>query len=368
MDDLNYIFGDDMVYAVHEGQFVASADSIEELEKMSWGNPGDGYAEHGLGPEHGAGGELPCRECGGEVDPLDGRCLHCGYSTVHGDPFGHDHNVHASVIGPGGIKGTILAKTRDIWGEEVAVRFANGRIAHLRVVPDGTLQGGFKASTEKVASTTRTAAEDLQVQLDAGFDTGREGIVARLADLDDICSEGRHHIASATAADAAAFDSIIVAAEVERGTLREALEAIDAEAAANAEFAPYDIQAAPAQASLGSGEGNWLDSTVSAMIADAESQDFDTIVREGALLFVADLNDGALADTGVTRDMAVRDIRSRTAGIDPAVAQEIERDYLAAVEAARRDELSTRAAAVQKHASVDETDPYADLPDDILFS
>jgi hypothetical protein len=367
MADINYVFDDDMVYAVHDGQFIASADSIGELEKMAVGvgDYTDPASYH----------DGPCNYCGTPLSPGAAVCDNCGkppYEAPAADasPYPPDRRNYQgnTVVGPGGIKGTVLAKTRDIWGEEVAVRFENGRIAHLRVVQDGTLQGGFKESIEKVASTKTSTADTLQARLDVDFDSGRDGIIARLADLDDIGAEGRHHIGSVNDTEAAVLDGIIVTAEVERGTLREALEAIDAQAAADAEFAPYDIQAAPAQASLGRGEGNWLDSTVSAMIADAESQDFEQIVREGAVIFVSDLTDGALADTAVTREMALREIRSKTAGIDPTVAQQIERDYLAAAESARRQELGSRTAAIQKQASAAQADPHADLPDDILFS
>lgn len=408
MEDPTYIFKDSEVYAVREGKVVASASSVEELEKLAFGEDGPdyGYGEQGSSggptrmprdpddPSPGPG-QYICPNC--QTDTHDwgsGSCAHCGerltdndpepydlhadddHGPMDSDPYdvdqGPDHhspwNMQASVIGPGGIKGKILAKTRDIWGDEVSVRFENGRIAHLRVVHDGTLQGGFKESTEKVSSTTSSPADQLLARLEADFDAGRAGIVARIADLEDICSEGRHLIATRQASqNVASLDGIIVTAEAERGTLREALEAIDADAATQAEFAPYEIKAAHSQASIGRGDGGWLDGVVSGMIAEAEGQDFNKIIREGSLLFVSDLDDGAIADTGVTRDMATRHIRSKTAGIDSEAAAGIERDFLAQVEAARRTEVTSRAHGVQKEASTT-VDRYADLPDDILFS
>lgn len=389
MSDLHYVFKDDKVYAIREGKVVASADTLGDLEKRvaNWGDLQRSEYEQ---PE--PEGQYACPNCQKPAhDWGNGTCPHCGEQLVdneshHHDPYGDDDHgpmdsdydpnpgghhspwdMTASVVGPGGLKGKVLGKVRDVWGEEVAVRFENGRIAHLRVQQDGSLQGGFKESIEKTASAPAATGADLLARIEAHFDATRQGVTARLAEIESIRMEARERIASASPADASVFDSIMLTAEVERGTLRQALDAIEADEATQAELAPYEMKAAPAQESLGRGEGNWLDGVVSAMVAEAEGQDFDKIANEEPALFVSDLYPGALADTGVTRDMATSHIRSKTAGLARAQADGIERTFLANVEAARKAALSERRTTVHKQAAARE-DKYKDLPDDILFS
>lgn len=353
--------------------------------------PDYGYGEQRAVNESG-GGQYhgQCSTCGsrGQVGTNSGLCEVCEGDEAARDPLMrglgngfhdpsmgtsfdyHDdhppHHMAATVVGPGGLKGKVLGKVRGLWSDEVAVRFENGRIAHLRVLNDGSLQGGFTESIEKVASTRKSASDELRARLETRFEPTRAGIAARFTELEAIRAEGRAHIASASAAEAAALDSIMLTAEVERGTLRQALDAIEADEAAQAEFAPYAMQAAPAQESLGSGEGNWLDGVVSAMVAEAESQDFDAMLKEEPHMFVASLNDAAVVDMGVTRDMASNFIRSRTAGLATDRRDDIARTFLANVEDARKREASTRKQTIHKEAASRE-DKFKDLPDDILF-
>jgi len=387
MSELHFIYENDKVYAIREGKVIASADNLAELEqKVGFGEPGFGerdpygHASEGVCPDCGAttfGDVCSNPECaqswtdsnilhpseyGGPRDP---QAQHSG-----GDPQEQGHspwNMQAStdathVITPGGLKGKILSKTRDVWGEEIAVRLENGRIAHLRVTED------TKFSIEKTAST-KTAAESLTAALEAPFGPDRASLLARMEKLRDIRQEAVTALASRTASyeDAQTLNGIIVASDAERSTLRQAIDALDAQEAEGYGYKPLEYTAGPVGESLGSGEASWLDGVVNDMIAEAEGTDFDAVLKEEPHTLVASLSDGTVADMGSTRHVALNHIRSKVAGIAPERAEEIARQFLTNVEEARKASLAQRKTATHKEASAQE-DRYASLPDDILFS
>ncbi|WP_028058374.1 zinc ribbon domain-containing protein [Candidatus Solirubrobacter pratensis] len=390
MSDLHFIYENDKVYAIREGKVVASAENLATLEtKLAWDGADTGYSG-GFGEHEDPNNyhDGPCAGCGTPLAPGDQKCEYCGHpaggqqfpefdpdgnAAPYGDP-GDDYpdmggnspwDTTAStrathIVTPGGLKGKILSRVNDVWGEEVAVRLENGRIAHLRVTED------TRFSTEKTAST-RSAAVELTSRLEAPFGSDRASITARLKALEGMRSDAIAAQRTASHEDAQTLDGIVVAADAERGTLRQALDAIEAQEAQAYAYKPLEYTAGPVGESLGGGEASWLDNTVNEMIAEAEGTDFDKVLTEEPHTLVASLSDGTVADMGSTRAVALAHIRSKVAGIAPERAQEITQRFLTSVEETRRSELANRKQTTHKEASAKE-DRYAALPDDILFS
>jgi hypothetical protein len=320
-----YTFEGNEIFAIHEGKVIASGTKMGEVESTALE-----YLE-ALTSERDAEAKKKAKK----------RATH--------------------IITPNGIKGEILGTTPSIWGERVSVRLANGEFREYET------RGDEQWITEKTASVANPA-DGLEQRLAANFDRNREGLIARLEELASISREASDQITlGAPYLAEVKLDEVRTAAEAESRAVKEALDHLDSVDAENfipnTPFQPSVVE----QADLGRAKGDtWLDSVTNDMIAESEGQDFEKILTEGPALFVTDLDDGAVADTGVTREMALSHITARTAGFQGEEVDTYREQFLARVEIARRAELADRKTANHKEAAaVEET--LSDVPDEALF-
>ncbi len=275
------------------------------------------------------------------------------------------------VTTPSGLTGQILNNTEGVWGEEVTVRWENGRISRYHVQAGGP--GGAFTFEQKETDKPQSALEYLEQTLNAAPDGTKASLAKRINDLDGLKQRAASVIqAGASYADQQKIDNIVIAAEHEQLEVKEALdhlEQADAEAFIPEQpFQPYAVE----QADLGRTDGTWLDDTIDQMATEAEGTDVDALLAEEPGQFVADLDTGTLGDAGVTREMAYSHITSKTAGFaDTEDRENLRTDFLARVEMARRDELADRLKAEQKKAKKQAKKAKKaeeDLPDDLLFT
>lgn len=346
MNGLDFIFENGRAYALREGKVIEAADSIEDLEERL--------------------ARSTCPNCGGSVSSNDEVCPHCGEPLTDVEDNAEkekESKTATHVSTPNGLKGKILGRNDGLWGEEVTVRFENGRIAHLRV-SDKT-----KFSSERTASAS-SPLEDLRKRIEASYGQDRDSLNQRLEELSEIRQEAGRIASSGTSyADEVVLDDLAVTATAESSQVKQALELVN-ERTAQAYRPPspsFQMQAAAPQHSMGGGDASWLDHTVGQVVAEAEGRDFEQVLNEEPELFISDLSDGAVADARATRDMAVSHIRARTAGIDREQASEYERVFVDRAEQARKVAHSQRKQETHKEAATKE-DKYKDLPDDILFT
>jgi hypothetical protein len=270
------------------------------------------------------------------------------------------------IITPNGVKGEILGRTPDVWGEQeqITARFANGQISTFMVHGDADVQ--WVRDNSKTASASDPVAH-LAAVLDEDYDHDIQSLTARHDQLLNLVRE-----ASRLAADGAPYtveiklDEIRTAAENERLEVKEALDhlqAADYESfIPDAPFAPHAVE----QADLGTSGNDWLDVTTQQMIAESEGVDYDKLLSEGPALYVTELDTGALADAGVTREMALSHVVSKTAGFTGEEVDEFREKFVARVEVARRHELASRKETNHKEAAAaQETQDNA--PDEALF-
>lgn len=265
------------------------------------------------------------------------------------------------VITPNGVKGEILGRTPDLWGEQLTIRLANGTITQYTVHGESDVEW----VTEKKASVG-SPIDSLKEQLEADFERDRASLEDRHATLKEISREAQR-LASAGAPYSVEveLDQLRTAAEAESRQIKEAIDHLDAADAESfipeAPFEPRVVE----QADLGHGD-DWLETVRQDMVAESEAEDHNKLLSEGPALFVTELDNGALADTGVTREMALSHIVSRTAGYTGEDVEEYREAFIARVEVARRHELAARKKLVSKQAKeVEEIQSSA--PDDALF-
>jgi hypothetical protein len=408
--DLTFVFDNDgKAHAMKEGKVVASADSVEELETLvreaapapqapmpqppmpvdqqqQQQAPGTPPATPIVNPPGTPGGipnqvappgtvMAPNTPIGqGQVPQQlmaakDGCDCWDGYERVSGteacaegsckkcdDHRGKEKESATHVITPNGLKGRILGKTKDMWGDTVTVRFENGRIVQFPV-SDGLR---YASEKEEVLSVTASLRERLNVSSDGD----RDSLIARIGELKSIRREAQVKIANdgASFEDEAELDNISVEAGTELGEVVAALDHINDET--TEAYRPPTMHVAE-QASLGGNDGTWLDDTFSNMVSEANHTDYDKLMSEGPEAFVAELETPALADSGVTREMASSHIRSKTAGANPDARDSFETAWIDRVETLRRKEILNRKTKAKKEAAA-ETD-HSNLPDDILF-
>ncbi len=255
---------------------------------------------------------------------------------------------------PNGLKGEILGNVKGVW--------ENGRIAKYDTRGEGYK---YTAGTEEPES----ALDYLTKTLDTTYPHDKESLSKRIRDLDGVVAKVAAVISTGVpAAEERQLDGIALAAEFEQNEVREALahlEQVDYES-----FTPPAPPkfAAVEQASLGGGTGSWLEETVNEMFREAADQDFDRLLLEGPGQFVVDVDTAALADQGVTSQLATTYIESKTAGFVGEEVEDYRKQFLAKVEIARRQELKERErvarTAAEKQAAVEEND---DLTDEGLF-
>jgi hypothetical protein len=313
-----YVFEGDEVYAMEDGQVLASAPDADELEE-----------------------KLAGCQCKGDCK--------CGK--------GKKASTH--IITPGGLKGKILGHVEDVWGEgQVTVRLENGRIAHVAVADAEYVE---EDAPEFVNPIVR-----LEEVLDESTTGTREDLAARQEALSKVKTQARDLILKgASVADAARLDQISVTADYELNEIGETLDHLNSEEAEAFEPpAPFGINVVEQG---GNNRGSeWLDATLNEMIDEAENYDYDKLLDEGPEAFVAGQDEGVLADQGATQAIAASFIRSKTAAADPVVRDKYEGSWLARVEELRRTELDNRKTKAKKEAAEkkDETD---NAPDDSLF-
>lgn len=393
---ITYVFENGKTFAIHEGKVIAAstdADDVERQVRLAFGPDqlGEGQPPmHGGGPTEmppaphdlgGMGGHdgMPCESCGSQVGP-DGHCLRCGdFQVPGGDQHGrgmeemypHDEPSPGTMFGgeagsymaktvstPNGLKGTVLGKVAGVWGDEVTVRLENGRIVRLPV--------GTELRTQKVAAALRkTPIEQLETRLALIPDGTRDSLVARSTELERIRRTASALVRDGVSyADSVRLDQLVVLAETEQDEIVDAVSHIDdSESIAAPSFS---MAAADRTSSISREDASWLDHTVDEMIKQAEATDFTKLMDEGPEALTAELPDVALADTGVTRQMATSFIGEKTAGIDRKIADPYTVTFLARVEECRRQALATRQQTIHKEAAA-EQDKYKDLPDDALF-
>lgn len=321
-ESTTFVFENDRAYALVNSQVVASADSVEELEKLAEDIGHDDYIE--------------------DADP----------ASPVGDSLSATH-----VETPNGLQGQILGRVKDIWGETVTVRFANGTIKEIPVSQDLTF------TAEKSDDDKESPIERFKKKLEKGNDDLDE----RKEELEDVKKSARQTIASGVSySDQEELHNIVVAADYELGDVSDALAHRQAEdAQAFDPLAPFDTHVVE-QESMGHGGSDWLDSTVSDMITEAEETDYAKLLNEGPETLAAGVDDSVIADGGAVREIASSFIRTRTATAEPELRERYETAFLSRVEQCRRTELASRKTAVRKQAKT-EKEEFDSVSDDALF-
>lgn len=319
-----YTFDGDEIFALHEGKVIASGTKMADVEK-------------------------------GALEYLDG--LQTTREQVAKDQA---QKKATHIITPNGVKGEIISRVPGIWGEQVTARFEQGRIATFQVHGEHEVQW----ITEKTASTKDPAA-GLEQRLAADFERDRQALAARHDELLDIAKEAHRLVAQGAPYPVEVkLDQVKLAAEAERRQIKEAIDHLDsADVEAYRPPTPVVVE----QADLGrGGTDSWLDQTAEDMIAESEAEDFDKLLAEGPAMFVTDLDAGALADAGVTQEMALAHVVSKTAGFQGDEVNDYREKFVARVEVARRHELASRKTTSKKEAAA-EQEVQANVPDEALF-
>lgn len=311
-----FVFENDRVYALVNGKVVASASDVEELEAKL------------------------------NVDEETEKVV---------ESLTEQRYTHITT--PNGLKGQILGRSQDVWGDTVTVRFENGRIATFHVDESTTFSSEITPAKENPVAK-------LKFQLEASVDSTEDGLIARLTELAEIKKQARHLIAQGVSyEDEQRLDDMTTQAEYEEAEVADALAQIDDDSIEP--YAPPAPQVFEQETVGVDSDGGWLDDTLNGMIEEAEAQNFDQLIDEGPETFVADLETPALADSGVVRQLASKFVSSKTAGLDREAVQEFETAFLARVEQVRRAELTNRKEKIAKEASAEEGNH--DGPADALF-
>jgi len=273
----------------------------------------------------------------------------------------HRQHQGSRVSTPNGLKGKVLGRVSGMWGDEVTVRFDNGRIVRLPVNQDLTFESASREASE-------SPVVGLNSRLAADYDGSKDSLRLRVEELKAIKLEAGKLVRAGASYDAEQeLDQIRVQADFELGEVHAALEHLaDKDIQAFEPPAPFRTQVVE-QEHVGAGDSSWLSHTVDEMIAEAEGTDYEKLMDEGPEAFTAGMEGPALADSGVTREVASSFIRSKTAAASPEVRDQFEQVWLSRVEGCRKAELLNRKKTTKKQAAVEE-DSYKDLPDDILFT
>lgn len=363
MAEPTYIFKDDHVYTIVNGQVVSSV-------KESDFNPGaEGGVEMPEAPESVQG--PACPGCGLPTEPQDAYCPRCGTplqgeggGPEMGNQMGMDQPapvggqmIAQTVTTPNGMKGRVLARVPSLWGEEVTVRFENGNIVKVPVDQRLTF------TTAEETSVADTAAQSLEERLAAHFEADRMGLVERGRELQKIINDASQHVAIASDQEAGKLGSIVSQAKFELAEVTAALDAIN-QGDTEAYTAPTSILPRVTQASMNGNDASWLEGVHSEMVREASERDYRDLMDTGPEAFVASLNSAQIADAGTTRIMATREIEAKTAGATPEQQDAYRRMWLARVEQQRQAQLSSHKEAVRKEAS---SDTPTSTPDESLF-
>lgn len=382
MAEPTYIFKDGHVYTMVDGQVVASAKEAEFNPAEAEGGPQQpGEIEMPEAPAEIA--PEPCPTCGQPTSAGDQYCPSCGtaldgsggtndpWSTLEAErgqnglgmgegapPTNYGQSIAQVVTTPNGVTGKVLARTPELWGEQVTVRWENGNITSVPV--DKRLT--FAATEETPAG--ETTVEALEKRLAAHFQSDKASLVVRGRELQAIKREAGAHVANGSSdADAVKLSSIATQAGYELSEVKAALDAINA-GETEAYVAPAPIENLPTvvQASTNGGDASWLDKVHTDMVAEANAVDYKKLMDEGPEQFVASLDSAQLADATVTRVMATRAIEAKTAGADSTQQDAYEKMWLARVEIQRKAALlSLKEEVAEKTASKEESHPDESL-------
>jgi hypothetical protein len=302
-----YTFEGDEVFAIHEGKIIASGNDMGTVESEA-----TAYLE--------------------------------GLNSIREEA---KRKKATHIITPNGIKGEIMGRTPSVWGEQITARFENGQMTTFQVHASSDVE--WVTDHVKVASTS--PVEKLASRLSADYEHSTKALANRFNELGEISKQAHGLINSgAPYTVEVELDQIRTAADHERKQVKEALDHLESVDAENfIPSAPFEPMAV-SQADLGH-SNNWLDITTQEMIDEAEGVDYDKLLDEGPAVFATELDNGALADAGVTREMALSHIVAKTAAFAGEEIEEYRNTFIARVEVARRHELGSRKANNHKEAA-----------------
>lgn len=264
------------------------------------------------------------------------------------------------IVTPNGVRGKLLARTPDLWGEKVSARMENGEIREFYVT------GGERWENENLRTASSNPIVALRERLDADYDHDAASLRKRASELDAIRSESWALITKgASYTDSAQLDQLRVLADAETQEIRDAIEHLDAvdDAIAPPSFQPQVVE----QATVGVKDdgSTWLDHAAAEVVRENSDQDFEQLLGEGPTLLVAELPDAALADAGTVREIASNHIQSKTAGVEADNIESYRDLFLARCEEERRVQLARRAKEVRKEVTAAVDDQT--VPDEALF-
>jgi hypothetical protein len=304
-----YVYQDDDVFAIYSNQVIASG-SANDLDKVE--SDALEYLEH-----------------------------------LKAEKAIQKRNSATHIVTPNGLKGRIMN------------RFENGETARFPV--SARFVGEWL--TEKTASTANPI-EKLAGRLNSNYEHDRRSLVSRHEELQRISNEAKDLVLSGVSyADQIALDEIRVTADVEDARVTDAIHAIDSKDVEA--YAPPKTQVVE-QAGVGRDSGDWLSVVVDDMVSEAEGTDFDKLLQEGPDLLAAGLDDTAVANQGVARDIALSHVTSKTVAFVGEDVEQYRDQFLARFEMARRREAANR-TSTRKEAAATVARNVADTPDEALF-
>lgn len=331
MSDLapTYAFEGDEVFAILDGQVIASGADLEEVETRA--------SER----------VVAIRE------------------TREAEKRETAKRTATHIVTPNGIKGTILGRVSSTWGESVTARFENGEIRSFET--EGREVEWINEATQKTAAGN--TIDKYLAELDAEYEHDKKSLKARFEQLSNLSREVSQRIAAGVSdADKIKLDEIRVQADAEAQEVREAYDYLEEADDAIAPPAPYDLHAAE-QATVGVRDdgSTWLDATVEDMRAEAEGVDYEKLLDEEPVLFATELPDAVIADQGATAEMALAHVTDKTATVASSDdIGEYRKLFVARVEQARRQELKDRATTTKREAAAKQ-ESTDNLPDDAFF-
>lgn len=351
--NFTYVFEDDRVLAFSGRSVVASASSLEELESKLANEPGDCPTCNGTG-KNGAD-NTACPACNGTGKIRSDSKEAAGKPPWLKDEDDEEESIDEKkanvIITPNGLRGKIMGRAKDIWGDTVTVRFDNGNIRELPV----TASLKFAHEEEEISADS---LDSLKERFVASYDQTKAGLLARQAELTSIRDAGRH-IAS-TNKEAA---ELMVQADYESKEIAEALEHIRSVEA----FEPpkREWEAAHATADLGR-SSSWIDSVHDEMVREAGEEDFEKLMDEGPEAFVAGLPDAVVGDVPTVRELVSSYLAPKVSMADKEIRDQYVDLFQSRVESIRRREVTARkSSATQKQAALE--DNVKDAPDEALF-
>ena len=385
---------------------------------------------------------IECPACGETCEGDDQFCSKCGeplgesgladdeeFGLGGDEDFGEDmmnaRGLGKTVTTPNGLTGKVMSRVAGLWGDEVTVRFANGRIKKMPVTAemqfgnDGLedrLHAGEGSETEskcfEVAEEAFARGEDIDdvaasIVAQCGVDhdlaysiaeqaerygyTAGQGIdentgdyhVAsvpgdmqslkeRKYDLEQVQHNVRNRVAQAkTHTERKELDRIAHEAAYEAREIDDAIQhLVELEGRGFIPTAAFESHATE-QADLGhNSDGGWLSEVVSSMDEQSKDTDYAKLMNEGPVAFVASADDAAVVNAGAIRQAATRYIRQFTSAAVSSTTEaqrsQYERNFLSRVEEARKVEQKNRKTETRKEASRVETSAH-EAPDDSLF-